>query len=151
MVHVEDLNDNAPVFKQSTYRLKVLENEVVGYELLIIQADDSDLNSKIHYKIDDDNNTQLGNITQLLEINSKTGALKLLGQLDYEHVKKLSFSVEAIDNGNPPLSSKCFVEIDVLDVNDNAPKFVKALYEVDLRENIVVGTKVLQVIFLFNI
>lgn len=149
MVHVEDVNDNAPKFEKSTYYLKVLENEAVGYELLNIQANDRDFNSNIYYQIIADNNTQLLYITSIIQINKKTGALKLIGELDYEKIKHLWFEVEANDNGNPPLLSKCSVEIDVLDVNDNAPKFVKQFYEVDVFENSVIGTSFLQVIFIF--
>lgn len=62
----------------------------------------------------------------------------------------MSFNVEANDNGNPPLLSKCFIEIDVLDVNDNAPKFLKSFYKVDVLENIEINMTILQVIFIFT-
>lgn len=51
----------------------------------------------------------------------------------------------AQDHGTPPLSSTATVEITVLDVNDNSPKFSSNSYSVDVSEDAAVGSPVLDV------
>ncbi len=51
--------------------------------------------------------------------------------------------MSATDSGQPePLSDVTEVEVSVLDVNDNAPRFSKEEYTGSLSENAPVGTKV---------
>ncbi len=52
------------------------------------------------------------------------GTITLIGTLDYETVTTYNLTVEASDDGNPMLTSSIFVNIDVVDVNDNPPIFV---------------------------
>lgn len=75
------------------------------------------------------------------------GSLKLAHPLDYEVFRRLSVSIVATDSGTPPLSARCAVEIEVLDINDNAPRFSQADYKVLVGENASIGTKIIQVSF----
>lgn len=50
---MEDVNDNPPKFDEIIYRLKVLENEAIGYQLLKVHANDGDGNSNITYSLED--------------------------------------------------------------------------------------------------
>ncbi|NXP98625.1 PCDAB protein, partial [Vidua macroura] len=54
----------------------------------------------------------------LISVNSKTGEIHLTGSLDFEEVSIYDFRIEARDQGWPPLSGHCRVELEVLDVND---------------------------------
>ena len=78
-----------------------------------------------------------------------SGILTLSTPVDYEITKRFSFTVSASDSGTPPLKSFCTVKIDVIDVNDNAPKFGKSIYEAVVRENSAPGTKVIKVVIVF--
>lgn len=49
-----------------------------------------------------------------------------------------------MDRGSPALSTAVTVEIKVLDVNDNSPVFSKSSYSVDMSEDAVEGSQVLQ-------
>ena len=51
-----------------------------------------------------------------------------------------------MDQGNPPLnSSTLYVNITVVDENDNNPKFEQATYSVEVWENETIGGHVVQV------
>ncbi|NXM92748.1 PCDAB protein, partial [Oenanthe oenanthe] len=52
----------------------------------------------------------------LISVNSKTGEIHLTGALDFEEVTVFDFRIEARDQGTPPLSSHCSLELEVLDV-----------------------------------
>lgn len=70
----------------------------------------------------------------------------MIGNLDYEEIKQFTFNVIASDNGDSiSLNASCNVEIEVLDVNDNSPKFNKRIYTGSIRENSPLGTKILQI------
>lgn len=43
--------------------------------------------------------------------------------LDYEIQDSYSLTIEAVDHGQPPLSSTCTLNIAVVDINDQRPKF----------------------------
>lgn len=138
----KDENDNAPVFKEPIYRLKVLENEAVGYQLLRVEAEDADLNNTVTYKWGDD---VPGQLKQFVSLDERTGSINLTSSLDFEALKEFKLSVVASDSGHPPLSTVAVVEVEILDVNDNAPKFQKSLYESEVVENSEVGSRIVQV------
>uniref|UniRef100_A0A7E4WCV1 Cadherin-related family member 2 n=1 Tax=Panagrellus redivivus TaxID=6233 RepID=A0A7E4WCV1_PANRE len=138
-IQIEDVNDNAPVFEKPVYRLKVLEDEAIGYELIRVNANDSDPDAKVRYSLPDQPDAAF------IKLDPSTGVITLAKALDYEVAKSLKIKVIATDDGKPPLSTECTVEIEILDVNDNAPRFKNTLYEATLAENVPAGTKVLQV------
>uniref|UniRef100_A0A8C9N2W6 Protocadherin gamma subfamily C, 3 n=1 Tax=Serinus canaria TaxID=9135 RepID=A0A8C9N2W6_SERCA len=61
-------------------------------------------------------------------------------RLDREHVAYYNVTVSASDLGNPPLSRHTILPITLIDVNDNAPQFEQASYEVLVAENNPVGS-----------
>lgn len=42
-------------------------------------------------------------------------------------------------------NTTAFVQLNILDVNDNDPKFVKTEYTADIREDKIMGTRVVNV------
>ncbi|NXM18277.1 PCDGL protein, partial [Ploceus nigricollis] len=54
----------------------------------------------------------------VISVNPKTGEIHLTAALDFEEVSIFDFRIEVRDQGTPPLSSHCSVELEVLDVND---------------------------------
>uniref|UniRef100_A0A0M3ILU5 Cadherin domain protein n=1 Tax=Ascaris lumbricoides TaxID=6252 RepID=A0A0M3ILU5_ASCLU len=140
-IDVGDENDNAPQFESSVYRLKVMEDESVGYELIRVKAVGGDEGETIDYRLE-----AADGIEKYFSLDSKTGSLKLAHPLDYEVFRRLSVSIVATDSGTPPLSARCAVEIEVLDINDNAPRFSQADYKVSVGENASIGTKIIQMV-----
>lgn len=78
---------------------------------------DAGLNGEIEYSLTDNPSSKF------LKIGRTTGVIQTARELDRETLDFLRFSVVATDKGDPPMSSDTLVEIAVLDVNDNEPKF----------------------------
>ncbi|KAM4732939.1 protocadherin-12 isoform 1-T1 [Anableps anableps] len=116
-VSVLDENDNAPVFFESIYKALIKENNSVKDAILEVKASDDDqgLNGKVSYQIK-------GLIDQKsFSLHPTTGIIRVLRSLDHEESHSYSFVVEAVDNGYPPLTGSTTIQIDVEDLNDNAP------------------------------
>jgi len=52
IVHVDDENDNDPIFRQKFYKRTVMENSRPGVPVITVTADDADKNRTIHYWIE---------------------------------------------------------------------------------------------------
>lgn len=65
--------------------------------------------------------------------------------LNHETVPGYVLTVRAQDHGEPPLSNTAYVQINVTDVNDNPPVFLHELYSTKIREDVQIGSKVMQV------
>ncbi|KAL6472191.1 hypothetical protein MHYP_G00183790 [Metynnis hypsauchen] len=124
-LEVLDVNDNAPVFPQSSYTIHLVENNEPGALLCSLTARDPDLNENqylVYFIVEKEiANTS---VSVLFSINPENGDLYALRTFDYEHEKEFLFHVEARDSGVPPLSSNVTVRVIILDQNDNAPQIV---------------------------
>ncbi|XP_020498309.2 protocadherin alpha-8 isoform X10 [Labrus bergylta] len=121
-VHVSDVNDNAPSFKEPLLNIFVKENSPVGTVLYTLSADDPDVeeNAKITFSVVNISNKN--NIIQsVINLNSETGDIVSLQSFNYEELKTFQFKVQATDSGVPPLSSNVTVNVLILDENDNNP------------------------------
>ncbi|EGT52030.1 hypothetical protein CAEBREN_12407 [Caenorhabditis brenneri] len=139
IVNVIDQNDNTPTFEKSTYSMKVMESESVGYELASLRAFGGDINETIEYSL------KKSDHNRFVSLNPQTGVLTLAQPLDFESLSVLKLTVIAKDSGVPPLESEAQVEISVMDENDNAPKFEKEKYSGKVKENTKIGEKVMSV------
>ncbi|KAM9064764.1 protocadherin gamma-A2 isoform X6 [Sarcophilus harrisii] len=142
-VTVLDANDNAPVFSQSVYTVSVPENVPQGTILLTVNATDADegINSQVRYF----QVKSPGKISQIFQINSVTGELSTLQNLDYEETEFHEIEVEAQDGLG--LRSRAKIHVTVLDVNDNAPEVTITSVTNSIPENAPPGT----VIALFHV
>ncbi|CAL8106930.1 unnamed protein product [Orchesella dallaii] len=149
-----DQNDNAPVFYQSRYEVRIFENEKEFVSPLRFQARDDDLketvNSEIHYSI------VAGNEENWLEVDNLSGRVKVLKAFDFEklpisrsnptsNVKQLNFTIRANDMGKPAKFSLSFLIVYVFDVNDFLPKFEKLKIGKTIREDMPGGTQIIKV------
>ncbi|XP_014187004.2 protocadherin beta-16-like [Haplochromis burtoni] len=118
LITVLDVNDNAPVFTQQTYKATVTENSPKGTVVATVTASDADQgsNSKITYSI---TNT-LGNVKKMFEVNTENGQVSLVGTIDFEKTKRFQINIGASDEGG--LTDSCKLIVDILDVNDNKPE-----------------------------
>ncbi|XP_067374393.1 protocadherin gamma-A11-like isoform X22 [Channa argus] len=117
-VNVLDVNDNAPVFTESVYKTTITENSPRGTSVIAVSASDRDAgsNGEISYAISNSKRR----LSDLFQIDRKTGEVILIGELDYEKTKLFQIDIEATDSGGLSDSSK--ILIDVTDVNDNSPQ-----------------------------
>ncbi|XP_072481071.1 protocadherin Fat 4 isoform X1 [Notamacropus eugenii] len=134
-----DVNDNAPTFisPKLTY---VPENTPTDTVVFKAQATDRDSgpNSYIEY-------TLLNPLGNKFSIGTIDGEVRLTGELDREEVSNYTLTVIATDKGQPPLSSSTEVAVIILDINDNNPVFAQVLYKVEINENVLTGTDIVQV------
>ncbi|XP_066185644.1 protocadherin alpha-2-like [Sylvia atricapilla] len=141
VILVVDANDNAPQFNQSVYRLQLAENAAVGTLVGRVNATDPDLGSNSEMTF-----TAISFIPSsgrdVISVNPETGEIHLTGALDFEEVSVFDFRIEARDHGTPSLSGHCSVELQVLDVNDNAPEVRVTSLSVPVSEDAAVGTVV---------
>uniref|UniRef100_A0A915EIC9 Cadherin domain-containing protein n=1 Tax=Ditylenchus dipsaci TaxID=166011 RepID=A0A915EIC9_9BILA len=139
-VVVEDVNDNAPRFLQGLTSVEIIENGPPQPNLTTVKANDTDsgVNAKISYSI------IAGNTNQVFSIDPVTGAVASLASLDREEVSTYRLVVQAADHGFPSLKSECIVKVEVIDENDNAPKFTR-LFHASIREDANLLDFVLQV------
>ncbi|KFV09109.1 Protocadherin Fat 3, partial [Pterocles gutturalis] len=141
-ITVLDINDNPPVFERRDYLVTVPEDTSPGTEILSVFATSQDIgtNAEIAYLI------RSGNEKGKFRINSKTGAISIFEALDYESCKDFYLVVEAKDGGTPALSAVTTVNVNVTDVNDNAPKFSQMVYSAVISEDAAIGDSVIMLI-----
>ncbi|KAM6924842.1 cadherin-like protein 26 [Xenentodon cancila] len=78
----------------------------------------------------------------ILQINNRTGILSVLGPVDYEKYKVLKLTFQAYDLIKGDLDTKLGILIDIIDSNDNPPKFAKEVYSVFIEESTLQGAVV---------
>lgn len=79
----------------------------------------------------------------LLFFSSLTGSLSILKALDREAQEVFNLTIVAEDHGIPQLSTSQVLCVQVIDVNDEAPVFLRAEFEAQVMENQGPGTTVL--------
>ncbi|XP_074649083.1 cadherin-23-like [Tubulanus polymorphus] len=132
-IELIDVNDNAPVFGNNTYQFNVTEEQPIGALIGVVKATDADVggNGEITYSF-------VGTWAKdFFSINAIDGQITSTKKLDLEARSVYEFSVQAIDNGNPRLSSSASVSVFLLDINDNLPVFVGLPYAVTIPENLL--------------
>lgn len=138
VIHVDDVNDNPPVFTQPTYEVKVPETQAVGSTLVHLTATDKDLGdgAKVMYAI-------ISGDSGSFEVNPTSGLVSLKKPLDFEQRQEHRFLVRASDGRNESsLSAVAVVIVKVEDENDNVPAFPLSSYVESVPENAAVGTTV---------
>ncbi|XP_034459625.1 protocadherin Fat 3a isoform X3 [Hippoglossus hippoglossus] len=141
-ITVLDINDNPPVFERRDQMATVLEDVPVGTEVLRVYAASKDIgtNAEITYSI------RSGNEHGRFHIHPLTGAILIAQSLDYETCRDYFLTVEACDGGTPPLSAISTVNINLTDVNDNAPMFNHDVYSAVVSEDANIGESVVQLL-----
>uniref|UniRef100_A0A8C1R4Q8 Cadherin EGF LAG seven-pass G-type receptor 1b n=1 Tax=Cyprinus carpio TaxID=7962 RepID=A0A8C1R4Q8_CYPCA len=138
-INVTDANTHRPVFQSANYQVLVSEDQPVGSTVVVISATDEDTgeNARITYVMED-------NVPQF-KIDPDTGAITTQIEIDYEDQASYTLAIIARDNGIPQKSDTTYVEIIILDANDNAPQFLREIYQATVFEDAPVYTSVLQV------
>lgn len=129
-MNLMDSNDNSPVFDRTQYVLDVPEDAKPGFTLGIIEATDIDsgINGKLDYILRGPGASKF----KLIESEGKIilNDCGLSSCLDYEIEQSYPLTYEARDGGNRVTNVS--VIINVLDINDHAPKFSESTYRREL-------------------
>uniref|UniRef100_A0A4W6CNV3 FAT atypical cadherin 3a n=1 Tax=Lates calcarifer TaxID=8187 RepID=A0A4W6CNV3_LATCA len=150
LIHVVDENDNPPVFQLLHYRGSI--SEAAPVNSVVLNSDDSPLVIKA---TDADRNQNALLVYQIVEdtakmfftVDSGTGSIRTIANLDHETFATFHFHVHVRDNGRPQLTadSPTEVTIQVIDTNDSPPRFTQNAYETVLLLPTYVGVEALQV------
>eukprot|EP00075_Anas_platyrhynchos_P034859 XP_027324112.1 protocadherin gamma-A5-like isoform X1 [Anas platyrhynchos] len=137
-VSVLDANDNAPVFSQAVYAVRVPEDVPVGSTLLTLTATDADegLYGKVKYSFKGISTK----FSKIFHLDPETGSIRLLRSLDFEEGDSYKMEVQAQDAGE--LFDTAMVSISVTDVNDNAPEISVRSALSEISEDAPPGTVV---------
>ncbi|XP_072001786.1 protocadherin gamma-C5-like isoform X22 [Engystomops pustulosus] len=138
---VMDLNDNAPTFDKGLYKINVQENSPPNTVLLKLNATDLDegVNSEIEYSFEDH---MPDFVKKMFALNPKTGVISIIGPIDHEETSSFELPVRAKDRGVPAMEGNCIVQVEIDDVNDNAPEILVTSLMTDVPEDTAVGTVV---------
>jgi len=145
-VVVLDTNDNRPTFDRPSYDATVDENLPIGSTVLRLRAADADdsANAVVRYHMNSASHATHGDV---FAVDSISGDVVVIGDLDFERLSVYHFEVCAVDSGPEVVtSSEVAVVIRVNDVNDNAPVIVvntlatSGTHVVDVVENSPAGT-----------
>ncbi|XP_070819428.1 protocadherin alpha-3-like [Chaetodon trifascialis] len=144
-VEILDINDHSPVFPEKEKGLEISESALPGARFQLQAARDPDVGqfSIQQYKLSHNDYFRL-EVKDRGE-DRKVPFLVLQKQLDRETAGKHKLRLTAADGGKPAKSGAIEIIVDVLDVNDNSPVFTQELYSATLKENVPVGTVVIQV------
>ncbi|NXN85419.1 PCDGD protein, partial [Bombycilla garrulus] len=137
-INVTDANDNPPVFAQDRYRVSLREDAPPGSTVLNVSASDADAgnNARINYGF----GKMPAKVLQKFVVDAETGRISLREALDFEDTRGYMLLVEARDDGG--LVSHCKVEVEVQDVNDNAPEITILSLSSPVPEDAPAGTVV---------
>lgn len=94
------------------------ENENPGEVIIVLSAKDDDLGEIITY--------DWVSVPADFTLDQSSGEILLAGKLDRETTSSYTLKVSATDGSNAVTAT---VQITVLDVNDNTPKFDSTKYE----------------------
>ncbi|KAI4798963.1 hypothetical protein KUCAC02_020368, partial [Chaenocephalus aceratus] len=129
-------NQTNPVFQTLLYPLKVPENVPQFTTILHVQARNPE-GYRLIYNLEEEN------ASRHFHIDFKTGVLTVSNPLDYESQTMHVLTVRASDSVTGAFS-EASIEIEVEDVNDNAPVFPKIAYMVSIDEGLPIDTSVIQ-------
>ncbi|XP_068233350.1 neural-cadherin-like [Palaemon carinicauda] len=124
-IGLADKNDHPPFFEQSLYEVELEEDEAINQTLLTLSAKDLDEASQMFYEIVE------GNEDKTFAIGNMTGQLVLAKPLDYEKRKKYDLRLVVSDGRH---ESDASIIINIRDINDNPPVFVRHLFEAWIAE-----------------
>ncbi|XP_069753894.1 protocadherin alpha-C2-like [Narcine bancroftii] len=146
IVTVLDVNDNVPVFDQSFYRVKVMENAKINTLVIRLNATDLDegTNADIIYSF---SSYTPQRIIDIFSVGPHTGEVRVKGLLDYEETSVYEVNIEARNKGPTFVPVYCKVIVEIVDVNDIRPEITLMSFSHALPENATTGTMIL----LFNV
>jgi protocadherin Fat 1/2/3 len=122
-----------PRFQQDHYATEVFEDLPRGHFVIHVAARSQ---SALFYEIVG------GNSEAAFQINPSTGIISTQQGLDFERQRFYNLTVQAANN-MVAAKAKVFVDIHILDVNDNPPRFERNYFQGNISESAPVGSLVL--------
>uniref|UniRef100_A0A8C8IWS8 Protocadherin-16 n=1 Tax=Oncorhynchus tshawytscha TaxID=74940 RepID=A0A8C8IWS8_ONCTS len=136
---VEDVNDNVPTFTQDLYQVILAEHTPAGSAVVTVTATDRDSgeNGRVMYRV-------MSSTRDIFYIDPSNGTLFITQQAEFDSENpSILVVIESRDMGAPALSSTATVQVQVTDVNDNAPVFHQSEYRATVSEDGLPGATIL--------
>ncbi|XP_064094597.1 protocadherin Fat 1-like [Macrobrachium nipponense] len=147
-IELTDVNDESPLWSESSYTAVVAENTAVGSPVMNVLATDPDLgiNGVVRYQLPEPQ----GEVDGLFSLDPESGVLSVLAPLNGKgRTEHYELTVRAIDQGTPQQYSEATVRLLIGDVstNDGVPTFISPAPNegASVMENSKIGTAVFQV------
>ncbi|KAG7324408.1 hypothetical protein KOW79_012424 [Hemibagrus wyckioides] len=139
LITVLDVNDNPPVFEEPVKRVSLSENSPIGTVVAKLNATDADsgTNGEISYLF---SKYTPERILEVFSVDTKTGELQVIGEVDYEQASVYDITVQARDGGTPAMEGSCHIKVEILDVNDNTPEVTLTSLTSPISEDAPAGT-----------
>ena len=138
IVNIRNINEHVPMFKNSSYTIEISENSPNGLEIFRFSALDDD-NTPSYYSF----NASKTNASDLekFTLNNITGVVTLnASQLDFEVQSRFTLYVYAIDSESKLSGGEAELVVNLIDINDNSPKFSSDLITLSMYENTTAGS-----------
>ncbi|XP_033065163.1 cadherin-23 isoform X5 [Trachypithecus francoisi] len=118
VIHVLDVNDCRPQFSKPQFSTSVYENEPAGTSVITMMATDQDEgpNGELTYSLE-------GSGVEAFHVDMDSGLVTT--QRPLQSYERFNLTVVATDGGEPPLWGTTMLLVEVIDVNDNRPVFVR--------------------------
>ncbi|KAF0874469.1 CAD23 protein, partial [Crocuta crocuta] len=118
VIQVLDVNDCRPQFSKPQFSTSVYENEPAGTSVITMMASDQDegSNGELAYSLE-------GPGVEAFLVDMDSGLVTTKRPL--QSYERFNLTVVATDGGQPPLWGTTMLLVEVIDVNDNRPVFVR--------------------------
>ncbi|XP_056149708.1 cadherin-6-like [Lampris incognitus] len=144
IVKLHDINDNEPQFSKELYTGSVPERSAIGTSVIQVTATDADdsmygNSAKLVYSISQGH--------PYFSVDPNTGVIRTAlgpGDMDREQREHYQVVIEAKDMAGQRggFTGTTVVNITLIDVNDNPPRFVQSIYQLAVSESSKTGTSV---------
>uniref|UniRef100_H3CLA0 Protocadherin 2 alpha c n=1 Tax=Tetraodon nigroviridis TaxID=99883 RepID=H3CLA0_TETNG len=130
-IQVTDMNDNHPEISIKSFQSPVKENIDVETVIAVVSVSDKDSgdNGVVDLHIPDKMPFKLR------QSSDNYYELVVSEPLDREKVPEYDITFTVTDRGSPPLSDNETMTLELLDVNDNVPRFPQSFYTIRVTEN----------------
>ncbi|XP_056372734.1 protocadherin gamma-B1-like isoform X3 [Hyla sarda] len=141
LIELIDINDNAPEISLTSFSTPIPEDSPPGTVVALIRVHDQDsgANGEVDCKL-------MEEITFALMLTSDNYyRIVTARSIDREKESTYNITILANDRGSPSLSRRKSITLEVSDINDNPPIFIKSTYIAYLPENNLPGTSIYSV------
>ncbi|KAG8579344.1 hypothetical protein GDO81_010828, partial [Engystomops pustulosus] len=141
LIEVIDVNDNAPEISLTSLSSPVPEDSPPGTVIALIRVHDQDsgANGEVDCKLTEEI------IFNLVLTSESYYRIVTAIFLDREKVSTYNITILAKDRGSPSLSNRKSITLEVSDINDNPPLFMKSTYNTYLPENNLPGSSIFKI------
>ncbi|XP_063304020.1 protocadherin gamma-B5-like isoform X22 [Pelobates fuscus] len=141
LIQIIDINDNAPEIMITSMLSPIPEDSLPGTLIALINVNDQDSgkNGEVTCQIMDKVPFRL--------MASSPNYYKLITTttMDRETTSIYNITIQAEDEGSPPISTEKIIKLILTDVNDNPPVFSQASYVAYVLENNIPGSSIYSV------